>query len=98
MRVWASVAHSWLFPMSDGSLCSLVSSCVWAGGLVGWWVKESGLGRGLRMEVALRLTVLSVCPLLQEEQQRLAELSKSSKQNLFFSSLTSRLWPRSKQP
>lgn len=34
----------------------------------------------------------------QEEQQRLAELSKSSKQNLFFSSLTSRLWPRSKQP
>nr|XP_010598632.1 mitochondrial import inner membrane translocase subunit TIM50 [Loxodonta africana] len=28
----------------------------------------------------------------------LAELSKSSKQNLFFSSLTSRLWPRSKQP
>ncbi|XP_053460825.1 mitochondrial import inner membrane translocase subunit TIM50 isoform X2 [Nycticebus coucang] len=34
----------------------------------------------------------------QEEQQRLAELSKSNKQNLFFSSLTSRLWPRSKQP
>uniref|UniRef100_A0A9L0JXQ9 Mitochondrial import inner membrane translocase subunit TIM50 n=1 Tax=Equus asinus TaxID=9793 RepID=A0A9L0JXQ9_EQUAS len=34
----------------------------------------------------------------QEEQQRLAELSKSSKQNLFFGSLTSRLWPRSKQP
>nr|KAF6411998.1 translocase of inner mitochondrial membrane 50 [Rousettus aegyptiacus] len=34
----------------------------------------------------------------QEEQQRLAELSRSSKQNLFFSSLTSRLWPRSKQP
>ncbi|KAK2504370.1 hypothetical protein MC885_003557 [Smutsia gigantea] len=34
----------------------------------------------------------------QEEHQRLAELSKSSKQNLFFSSLTSRLWPRSKQP
>lgn len=37
-------------------------------------------------------------PQPQEEQQRLAELSKSSKQNLFFSSLTSRLWPRSKQP
>ncbi|XP_045387984.1 mitochondrial import inner membrane translocase subunit TIM50 [Lemur catta] len=34
----------------------------------------------------------------QEEQQRLAELSKSNKQNLFFGSLTSRLWPRSKQP
>ncbi|XP_042776189.1 mitochondrial import inner membrane translocase subunit TIM50 isoform X2 [Panthera tigris] len=34
----------------------------------------------------------------QEEQQRLAELSKSSKQNLFFGSLTNRLWPRSKQP
>nr|KAF6408243.1 translocase of inner mitochondrial membrane 50 [Molossus molossus] len=34
----------------------------------------------------------------QEEQQRLAELSKPSKQNLFFASLTSRLWPRSKQP
>uniref|UniRef100_A0A8C5URG7 Mitochondrial import inner membrane translocase subunit TIM50 n=1 Tax=Microcebus murinus TaxID=30608 RepID=A0A8C5URG7_MICMU len=34
----------------------------------------------------------------QEEQQRLAELSKSSKQNFFFGSLTSRLWPRSKQP
>ncbi|KAM6153977.1 mitochondrial import inner membrane translocase subunit TIM50 [Erethizon dorsatum] len=34
----------------------------------------------------------------QEEQQRLTELSKSNKQNLFFSSLTSRLWPRSKQP
>ncbi|EHB07451.1 Mitochondrial import inner membrane translocase subunit TIM50 [Heterocephalus glaber] len=34
----------------------------------------------------------------QEEQQRLAELSKSNKQNLFFSSLTSCLWPRSKQP
>ncbi|XP_023382631.1 mitochondrial import inner membrane translocase subunit TIM50-like [Pteropus vampyrus] len=37
-------------------------------------------------------------PQPQEEQQRLAELSRSSKQNLFFSSLTSRLWPRSKQP
>nr|XP_054318679.1 mitochondrial import inner membrane translocase subunit TIM50 [Pongo pygmaeus] len=34
----------------------------------------------------------------QEEQQRLAELSKSNKQNLFLGSLTSRLWPRSKQP
>ncbi|XP_036202114.1 mitochondrial import inner membrane translocase subunit TIM50 isoform X2 [Myotis myotis] len=34
----------------------------------------------------------------QEEQQRLAELARSSKQTLFFSSLTSRLWPRSKQP
>ncbi|KAF0876429.1 TIM50 translocase, partial [Crocuta crocuta] len=34
----------------------------------------------------------------QEEQQRLAELSKSSKQSLFFGSLTNRLWPRSKQP
>lgn len=37
-------------------------------------------------------------PRPQEEQQRLAELSKPSKQNLFFASLTSRLWPRSKQP
>uniref|UniRef100_A0A2I3MKE8 Mitochondrial import inner membrane translocase subunit TIM50 n=1 Tax=Papio anubis TaxID=9555 RepID=A0A2I3MKE8_PAPAN len=34
----------------------------------------------------------------QEEQQRLAELSKSKKQNLFLGSLTSRLWSRSKQP
>uniref|UniRef100_A0A8C9NX70 Mitochondrial import inner membrane translocase subunit TIM50 n=1 Tax=Spermophilus dauricus TaxID=99837 RepID=A0A8C9NX70_SPEDA len=34
----------------------------------------------------------------QEEQQRLAELAKSNKQKLFFLSLTSRLWPRSKQP
>nr|XP_005596120.1 PREDICTED: LOW QUALITY PROTEIN: mitochondrial import inner membrane translocase subunit TIM50 [Macaca fascicularis] len=34
----------------------------------------------------------------QEEQQRLAELSKSNKQNLFLGSLTSRLWPRSRQP
>ncbi|XP_027286293.2 mitochondrial import inner membrane translocase subunit TIM50 isoform X2 [Cricetulus griseus] len=34
----------------------------------------------------------------QEEQQRLAELSKCNKQSLFFGSLTSRLWPRSKQP
>ncbi|KAM5133286.1 mitochondrial import inner membrane translocase subunit TIM50 isoform 2-T2 [Callospermophilus lateralis] len=34
----------------------------------------------------------------QEEQQRLAELAKSNKQKLFFGSLTSRLWPRSKQP
>ncbi|XP_029412449.1 mitochondrial import inner membrane translocase subunit TIM50 isoform X2 [Nannospalax galili] len=32
----------------------------------------------------------------QEEQQRLAELSKSNKQSFFFGSLTSRLWPRSK--
>ncbi|XP_031241754.1 mitochondrial import inner membrane translocase subunit TIM50 isoform X3 [Mastomys coucha] len=32
----------------------------------------------------------------QEEQQRLAELSKSNKQGFFFGSLTSRLWPRSK--
>lgn len=37
-------------------------------------------------------------PQPQEEQQRLAELSKSNKQSLFFGSLTSRLWPRSKQP
>lgn len=85
------------FLVSDRSLCSLASSCVWAG-VLRLWVKEYGLGRGLRKEVALRLTLLSVCPQLQEEQQRLAELSKSSKQNLFFSSLTSRLWPRSKQP
>uniref|UniRef100_F7HB91 Mitochondrial import inner membrane translocase subunit TIM50 n=1 Tax=Macaca mulatta TaxID=9544 RepID=F7HB91_MACMU len=34
----------------------------------------------------------------QEEQRRLAELSKSKKQNLFLGSLTSRLWSRSKQP
>ncbi|KAL1790790.1 mitochondrial import inner membrane translocase subunit TIM50 [Sigmodon hispidus] len=34
----------------------------------------------------------------QEEQHRLAKLSKSNKQSLFFSSLSSRLWPRSKQP
>ncbi|XP_068934701.1 mitochondrial import inner membrane translocase subunit TIM50 isoform X1 [Petaurus breviceps papuanus] len=34
----------------------------------------------------------------QEEQQRMAGLAKSTKQSLFFSSLTSRLWPRSKQP
>uniref|UniRef100_A0A7N4P9I2 Mitochondrial import inner membrane translocase subunit TIM50 n=1 Tax=Sarcophilus harrisii TaxID=9305 RepID=A0A7N4P9I2_SARHA len=34
----------------------------------------------------------------QEEQQRMADLAKSTKQSLFFSSLTSRLWPRSKQP
>uniref|UniRef100_A0A2K6NF78 Mitochondrial import inner membrane translocase subunit TIM50 n=1 Tax=Rhinopithecus roxellana TaxID=61622 RepID=A0A2K6NF78_RHIRO len=36
--------------------------------------------------------------LQQEEEQRLAELSKSNKQNLFLGSLTSRLWSRSKQP
>ncbi|EDL24146.1 translocase of inner mitochondrial membrane 50 homolog (yeast), isoform CRA_a [Mus musculus] len=34
----------------------------------------------------------------QEEQQRLAELSKSNRQGLSFGSLASRLWPRSKQP
>lgn len=44
------------------------------------------------------LTLSFSVPPPQEEQQRLAELSKSSKQSLFFGSLTSRLWPRSKQP
>ncbi|KAL1766234.1 mitochondrial import inner membrane translocase subunit TIM50 [Sigmodon hispidus] len=34
----------------------------------------------------------------QEKQQGLAELSMSNKQSLFFGSLISRLWPRSKQP
>ncbi|XP_074068798.1 LOW QUALITY PROTEIN: mitochondrial import inner membrane translocase subunit TIM50-like [Macrotis lagotis] len=34
----------------------------------------------------------------QEEQQRKADLAKTTKQSLFFSSLTSCLWPRSKQP
>ncbi|XP_077696671.1 mitochondrial import inner membrane translocase subunit TIM50 isoform X2 [Eretmochelys imbricata] len=33
----------------------------------------------------------------QEEQQRLADLSKNKKQQLFLGSLASRLWPRSKQ-
>nr|XP_033809427.1 LOW QUALITY PROTEIN: mitochondrial import inner membrane translocase subunit TIM50 [Geotrypetes seraphini] len=33
----------------------------------------------------------------QEEQQRLADKSKKSKQPLFLGSITSRLWPRSKQ-
>ncbi|XP_067412863.1 mitochondrial import inner membrane translocase subunit TIM50 [Emydura macquarii macquarii] len=33
----------------------------------------------------------------QEEQQRLTDLSKSKKQQLFLGSLASRLWPRSKQ-
>ncbi|KYO30887.1 mitochondrial import inner membrane translocase subunit TIM50 [Alligator mississippiensis] len=33
----------------------------------------------------------------QEEQQRLADLSRTKKQQLFLGSLTSRLWPRSKQ-
>ncbi|XP_038623251.1 mitochondrial import inner membrane translocase subunit TIM50 [Tachyglossus aculeatus] len=34
----------------------------------------------------------------QEEQQRLADLSKTKNQQLFLGSLTSRFWPRSKQP
>uniref|UniRef100_A0ACB8FT40 Mitochondrial import inner membrane translocase subunit TIM50 n=1 Tax=Sphaerodactylus townsendi TaxID=933632 RepID=A0ACB8FT40_9SAUR len=33
----------------------------------------------------------------QEEQQRLSDLSQQKKQQLFLGSLTSRLWPRSKQ-
>lgn len=54
--------------------------------------------KGRQASVSMLTPVFFSVPQPQEEQQRLAELSKSNKQSLFFGSLTSRLWPRSKQP
>lgn len=97
------MTHSWLIPVSGLSSGGL--GCFGDLG-EGVWARQRKVASGVRTgdlgvweEALLTLLTLSLLfALPQEEQQRLAELSRSSKQNLFFSSLTSRLWPRSKQP